>query len=153
MANIGEVWVSDQNYQLSLGFHLYFICPYSPESCPSQSLSHPGITEWSTCRYVNTINLQIDVTKFLHRYTENLEAVVTVLRTSQSSVEKQRPATIDAPPTLFGSTRMKAEVANLVLLAGNNVNDGFGLAFRIIQVKIFLSLQSGCLNESEWRSP
>ena len=41
-------------------------------------------------------------------------------------------------PTLFGSTKKKADVVSLVLLSGNNINDGFGTAFRIIQVYVHL---------------
>ncbi|XP_030071386.1 zinc finger FYVE domain-containing protein 26 isoform X2 [Microcaecilia unicolor] len=68
-------------------------------------------------RHINTVELQIDVTKFLHR----CESAGTSLMIGNS------------PPTLFGLNPMKIDVACMVMLGGKNVVDGFGLAFRIIQ--------------------
>ncbi|XP_029454718.1 zinc finger FYVE domain-containing protein 26 isoform X2 [Rhinatrema bivittatum] len=68
-------------------------------------------------RHINTVELQIDVTKFLHR----CESAGTSHIIGMS------------PPTLFGLNPMKMDVACMVMLGGKNVVDGFGLAFRIIQ--------------------
>ncbi|XP_041069724.1 zinc finger FYVE domain-containing protein 26 isoform X2 [Carcharodon carcharias] len=67
-------------------------------------------------RYINTIELQIEVTKFLHRCENS--------GTSRSS---------GPPANLFGNTKMKMEVACKVLLGGKNIEEGFGISFRVIQ--------------------
>ncbi|GCC25867.1 hypothetical protein chiPu_0004279 [Chiloscyllium punctatum] len=67
-------------------------------------------------RYMNTIELQIEVTKFLHRCENS--------GTSKSC---------GPPASLFGNTKMKMEVACKVLLGGKNIEEGFGISFRVIQ--------------------
>ncbi|XP_051866109.1 zinc finger FYVE domain-containing protein 26 [Pristis pectinata] len=67
-------------------------------------------------RYINTIELQIEVTKFLHR------------------CEISGNSRISGPPAnLFGNNKMKMEVACKVLLGGKNIEEGFGISFRVIQ--------------------
>ncbi|XP_067895528.1 zinc finger FYVE domain-containing protein 26 isoform X2 [Heterodontus francisci] len=67
-------------------------------------------------RYINTIELQIEVTKFLHR------------------CENSGTSTTSGPPAnLFGNNKMKTEVACKVLLGGKNIEEGFGISFRVIQ--------------------
>uniref|UniRef100_A0A4W3I277 Zinc finger FYVE domain-containing protein 26 n=1 Tax=Callorhinchus milii TaxID=7868 RepID=A0A4W3I277_CALMI len=67
-------------------------------------------------RYINTIELQIEVTKFLHR------------------CESSATSRITGPPvSLFGNNNMKMAVACKVLLGGKNIEEGFGISFRIIQ--------------------
>lgn len=68
-------------------------------------------------RHINTIELQMEITKFLQR-CENLE-------TSQGH---NKP-----PPTLFGHNNMIVDAAYSVILGGKNVEEGFGIAFRVIQ--------------------
>uniref|UniRef100_A0A8C4WVC4 Zinc finger FYVE domain-containing protein 26 n=1 Tax=Eptatretus burgeri TaxID=7764 RepID=A0A8C4WVC4_EPTBU len=64
---------------------------------------------------ISTIDLQVEVTKFLKQY-ETL---------SESS---------SMPPhTLFGNNNVKCDVACKVMLSGVNVEEGFGIAFRILQ--------------------
>nr|XP_033807345.1 zinc finger FYVE domain-containing protein 26 isoform X2 [Geotrypetes seraphini] len=75
------------------------------------------MTTCDVSRHINTVELQIDVTKFLHR----CESAGTSQMIGKS------------PPTLFGLNPMKMDVACMVMLGGKNVVDGFGLAFRIIQ--------------------
>ncbi|XP_077477383.1 zinc finger FYVE domain-containing protein 26 [Stigmatopora argus] len=67
-------------------------------------------------RHMNTIELQLEVTRFLHR-------------------RETPPAAggSGAPPTLFGGSAVKAEVACKVMLGGKNVEEGFGIAYRVIQ--------------------
>ncbi|MEE6492067.1 hypothetical protein FKM82_016465 [Ascaphus truei] len=68
-------------------------------------------------RHINTVELQMEVTKFLQR--------------CESSGTSQ---VCDAPPpTLFGLRAMKIDVAGKVILGGKNVEEGFGIAFRVIQ--------------------
>ncbi|KAM9294446.1 zinc finger FYVE domain-containing protein 26 [Gastrophryne carolinensis] len=68
-------------------------------------------------RHINTIELQMEITKFLQR-CESLE----------SSQGPDKP-----PPTLFGHSSMMIDVAFRVILGGKNVEEGFGIAFRVIQ--------------------
>uniref|UniRef100_A0AAQ5Y6E0 Zinc finger FYVE domain-containing protein 26 n=1 Tax=Amphiprion ocellaris TaxID=80972 RepID=A0AAQ5Y6E0_AMPOC len=61
-------------------------------------------------RHMNTIELQLEVTRFLHRCE-----------------------TATSLPTLFGGSPMKVEVACKVMLGGKNIEEGFGIAYRVIQ--------------------
>ncbi|XP_013400771.1 zinc finger FYVE domain-containing protein 26-like [Lingula anatina] len=72
-------------------------------------------------RYINTISLQVEVTKFLHQYY-NAGAAAGELMFPPGKI-----------PTLFGNNNVKVDVVNMVMVAGKNINDGFGIAFRIIQ--------------------
>ncbi|XP_051942966.1 zinc finger FYVE domain-containing protein 26 isoform X5 [Hippocampus zosterae] len=66
-------------------------------------------------RHVNTIELQLEVTRFLHRRETPLAAGSGPL------------------PTLFGGSPVKVEVACKVMLGGKNIEEGFGIAYRVIQ--------------------
>uniref|UniRef100_A0A8B9ERR2 Zinc finger FYVE domain-containing protein 26 n=1 Tax=Anser cygnoides TaxID=8845 RepID=A0A8B9ERR2_ANSCY len=69
-------------------------------------------------RHINTVDLQMEVTKFLHR--------CEISGTSQM--------TGPSLPTLFGNNSMKMDVACKVMLEGKNIEEGFGIAFRVLQV-------------------
>ncbi|XP_078590684.1 zinc finger FYVE domain-containing protein 26-like isoform X2 [Branchiostoma floridae x Branchiostoma japonicum] len=92
----------------------------SKEPSMKMAMSRPELN-----RHINTITLQTDVTKFLHR-------CVTLSQKGAPSVagEVASPGSL---PSLFGNNKIKSEVACMVLLAGTHIQDGFGLAFRIIQ--------------------
>ncbi|KFP49805.1 Zinc finger FYVE domain-containing protein 26, partial [Cathartes aura] len=68
-------------------------------------------------RHINTVDLQMEVTKFLHR----CESSGTSRMTGSSL------------PTLFGNNNMKMDVACKVMLEGKNIEEGFGIAFRVLQ--------------------
>ncbi|KAG8454771.1 hypothetical protein GDO86_001117, partial [Hymenochirus boettgeri] len=68
-------------------------------------------------RHINTVELQMAITKFLQR-----------CESSGTSQVHDKP-----PPTLFGGGAMIVDVACRVILGGKNVEEGFGLAFRVIQ--------------------
>ncbi|KAM9290339.1 zinc finger FYVE domain-containing protein 26 isoform 2-T2 [Cariama cristata] len=68
-------------------------------------------------RHINTVDLQMEVTKFLHR--------------CESSGTSQM--TGSSLPTLFGNNNMKTDVACKVMLEGKNIEEGFGIAFRVLQ--------------------
>ncbi|XP_056151758.1 zinc finger FYVE domain-containing protein 26 [Lampris incognitus] len=77
-------------------------------------------------RHMNTIELQLEVTKFLHRCEASSKAVHT-------SVPSSKTPGLSSPPTLFGGSPMKVEVACKVMLGGKNIEEGFGIAYRVIQ--------------------
>uniref|UniRef100_A0A8C2U4P2 Zinc finger FYVE domain-containing protein 26 n=1 Tax=Coturnix japonica TaxID=93934 RepID=A0A8C2U4P2_COTJA len=68
-------------------------------------------------RHINTVDLQMEVTKFLHR--------CEISGSSQMAGSSL--------PTLFGNNNMKMDVACKVMLEGKNVEEGFGIAFRVLQ--------------------
>ncbi|XP_053924506.1 zinc finger FYVE domain-containing protein 26 isoform X4 [Cuculus canorus] len=68
-------------------------------------------------RHINTVDLQMEVTKFLH----------------QCESSGTSPMTGSSLPTLFGNNNMKMEVACKVMLEGKNIEEGFGIAFRVLQ--------------------
>uniref|UniRef100_A0A3B3CS37 Zinc finger FYVE domain-containing protein 26 n=1 Tax=Oryzias melastigma TaxID=30732 RepID=A0A3B3CS37_ORYME len=75
-------------------------------------------------RHVNTIELQLEVTRFLHRCESAASSKSTPTGATKPSA---------SPPTLFGGTPMKVEVACKVMLGGKNIEEGFGIAYRVIQ--------------------
>ncbi|XP_066536111.1 zinc finger FYVE domain-containing protein 26 [Hoplias malabaricus] len=75
-------------------------------------------------RHMNTIELQLEVTRFLHRYESS---------SPSKSAINPTPAGSSSPPTLFGPSPMKVDVACKVMLGGKNIEEGFGIAFRVIQ--------------------
>ncbi|XP_058843286.1 zinc finger FYVE domain-containing protein 26-like isoform X1 [Acipenser ruthenus] len=82
-------------------------------------------------RHINTIELQIEVTRFLHRCESS--------GTSRS--------TASPPANLFGNNSMKMDVACKVMLGGKNIEEGFGIAFRIIQPLFLQSSPSVCCSQ------
>ncbi|XP_007449065.1 PREDICTED: zinc finger FYVE domain-containing protein 26 [Lipotes vexillifer] len=75
------------------------------------------MTAADVSRHMNTLQLQMEVTRFLHRCESAGTSQITPLPL----------------PTLFGNNHMKMDVACKVMLGGNNVEDGFGIAFRVLQ--------------------
>lgn len=78
-------------------------------------------------RHMNTIELQLEVTRFLSRCDK---AASTKTQQSSTVSAKSGP---HPPPTLFGGSAMKIEVACKAMLGGKNVEEGFGIAYRVIQ--------------------
>ncbi|XP_069064972.1 zinc finger FYVE domain-containing protein 26 isoform X1 [Pleurodeles waltl] len=75
------------------------------------------MTASDVSRHISTVEMQIEVTRFLHRCESSGTAKIMTT----------------PPPTLFGSDLMKEDVACTVMLGGKNVEEGFGIAFRVIQ--------------------
>ncbi|KAF6133831.1 zinc finger FYVE-type containing 26 [Phyllostomus discolor] len=75
------------------------------------------MTTADVSRHMNTLQLQMEVTRFLHRCESAGTSQTTTLPL----------------PTLFGNNHMKMDVACKVMLGGKNVEDGFGIAFRVLQ--------------------
>ncbi|XP_023582080.1 zinc finger FYVE domain-containing protein 26 [Trichechus manatus latirostris] len=81
------------------------------------TLFRKKMTAADVSRHMNTLQLQMEVTRFLHRCESAGTSQVTSLPL----------------PTLFGNNHMKMDVACKVMLGGKNVEDGFGIAFRVLQ--------------------
>lgn len=79
-------------------------------------------------RHMNTIELQLEVTRFLHRCE-----TVSLSKAPQTSTSSTKFPGAYSPPTLFGGNPMKIEVACKVMLGGKNIEEGFGIAYRVIQ--------------------
>ncbi|XP_007121439.2 zinc finger FYVE domain-containing protein 26 isoform X10 [Physeter macrocephalus] len=75
------------------------------------------MTAADVSRHMNTLQLQMEVTRFLHRC-------------ESAGTSQINPLPL---PTLFGNNHMKMDVACKVMLGGKNVEDGFGIAFRVLQ--------------------
>ncbi|PNI83938.1 ZFYVE26 isoform 6 [Pan troglodytes] len=75
------------------------------------------MTAADVSRHMNTLQLQMEVTRFLHRCESAGTSQITTLPL----------------PTLFGNNHVKMDVACKVMLGGKNVEDGFGIAFRVLQ--------------------
>lgn len=75
--------------------------------------------------HINTILRQIEVAKFLAACEKDEKNVFQIL--TNIFIE------IKGIPTLFGSINEKIQLAVLTLICGKNIEEGFGLAFRIIQ--------------------
>ena len=68
--------------------------------------------------YLNAINLQIEVTKFINGCISSKKEQIFPKKT----------------PTLFGSNDTKINLCCLILLSGQSIQEGFGFVIRIIQV-------------------
>ncbi|KAM9340967.1 zinc finger FYVE domain-containing protein 26 [Symphorus nematophorus] len=79
-------------------------------------------------RHMNTIELQLEVTRFLHRCETAASS-----KAPQASTPSSKSPGSSSPPTLFGGSPMKVEVACKVMLGGKNIEEGFGIAYRVIQ--------------------
>ncbi|XP_071354919.1 zinc finger FYVE domain-containing protein 26 isoform X2 [Trachinotus anak] len=79
-------------------------------------------------RHMNTIELQLEVTRFLHRCETAASS-----KAPQTSTPSAKTSAASSPPTLFGGSPMKVEVACKVMLGGKNIEEGFGIAYRVIQ--------------------
>uniref|UniRef100_A0A182JUU1 FYVE-type domain-containing protein n=1 Tax=Anopheles christyi TaxID=43041 RepID=A0A182JUU1_9DIPT len=75
--------------------------------------------------HINTILLQLDVTKFLATCEAKGRQTVTLLPKIFREASQL--------PTLFGGSHDKLQLAILTLVCGQNVEEAFGLSYRIIQ--------------------
>ncbi|XP_031621433.1 zinc finger FYVE domain-containing protein 26 homolog [Contarinia nasturtii] len=79
--------------------------------------------------HINTIWLQIDATKFLAQCEENGKDTFNTV----NLIPKISLLPCTRIPTLFENTQDKIILVALILICGANVEEGFGLAYRIIQ--------------------
>ncbi|KAL9889951.1 zinc finger FYVE-type containing 26 spastizin [Glossina fuscipes fuscipes] len=99
--------------------------------------------------HINTILRQLDVAKFLAKCEmENCKEGVNVAGgglITEKILKKIRLESSKTLPTLFDNTPEKIQICLLILLCGKNIEEGFGLVYRIIQdykltsLKIFAS--------------
>ncbi|XP_053682667.1 zinc finger FYVE domain-containing protein 26 homolog [Sabethes cyaneus] len=75
--------------------------------------------------HINTILRQLEVTKFLSNCEAKGRDVVGLL--PKLFIESSRI------PTLFGTVHEKQQLAVLILICGQNIEEGFGLSYRVIQ--------------------
>jgi hypothetical protein len=75
--------------------------------------------------YLNAINLQIEVTKFINN---------CILQKKDQTINQK------ANCTVFGSNDTKINLCCSILLSGQSIQEGFGFVIRIIQVSLFIAL-------------
>lgn len=82
-------------------------------------------------RHVNTICRQAEIAKFLANCEKEGRATVEFLNLfSDIDYNNYQSSQL---PTLFGSQQQKIHLATLAILCGRDIEEGFGIAFRIMQ--------------------
>lgn len=82
-------------------------------------------------KHINTICRQMEITKFLANCEKEERAPIQYL--SLFPKKDYNDSTISEIPTLFGNQQQKINLAVLAILCGRNIEEGFGIAFRIMQ--------------------
>lgn len=82
-------------------------------------------------RHINTICRQTEIAKFLANCEREDRAVVEFLNFFPD-IDKDNSQTPQLP-TLFGNQQQKVHLAVLAILCGRDIEEGFGIAFRIMQ--------------------
>ncbi|XP_061394089.1 zinc finger FYVE domain-containing protein 26 homolog [Musca vetustissima] len=81
--------------------------------------------------HINTIQNQLEVAKFLAKCeVENCSADMLI---TEKFLKQLRIETSKSLPTLFDRNPEKIQICILILLCGKNIEEGFGLTYRIIQ--------------------
>ncbi|XP_068608115.1 zinc finger FYVE domain-containing protein 26 [Brachionichthys hirsutus] len=101
---------------------------YTGRKKPQVNSFRKMLSSSDVSRHMNTIELQLEVTRFLHRCETTASSKVP-----QTSTPSCKSPGSSSPPTLFGGSPMKVEVACKVMLGGKNIEEGFGIAYRVIQ--------------------
>ncbi|XP_043271458.1 uncharacterized protein Sptz [Venturia canescens] len=82
-------------------------------------------------RHINTISRQMEIAKFLSNREQEGKSVSEFMnKLSYMDSESSNTRTV---PTLFGNQQEKSYLAVLAILCGRDVEEGFGIAFRIMQ--------------------
>ncbi|XP_005188258.2 zinc finger FYVE domain-containing protein 26 homolog [Musca domestica] len=81
--------------------------------------------------HINTILNQLEVAKFLAKCEEENSSADTLI--TEKFLKQLRVEPTKSLPTLFDRTPEKIQICILILLCGKNIEEGFGLAYRIIQ--------------------
>ncbi|XP_059471700.1 zinc finger FYVE domain-containing protein 26 isoform X2 [Neocloeon triangulifer] len=93
-----------------------------PLKLPARSLDH----------HINTISRQLEAAKFLQQCESEDRAAVVAISSAVGKLMAPTGQTI-LIPTLFGDQNERTLMATLILLCGKNIEEGFGITFRIIQ--------------------
>ncbi|XP_043461874.1 zinc finger FYVE domain-containing protein 26 homolog [Leptopilina heterotoma] len=82
-------------------------------------------------KHINTISRQMEIAKFLGAAEKEGRSIGTFLGyLSDMDTEGTQKQEL---PTLFGNQQQKTQLAVLAILCGRDVEEGFGIAFRIMQ--------------------
>ena len=96
-------------------------------------------------RHLSTVFRQMEVTKFLHscelEQRHVMDLIPELLQPLQSSGILDTKLQSCSVPTLFGSNTEHMQLALLVILCGKTVDEGFGLAFRLVQQLIIICFE------------
>lgn len=82
-------------------------------------------------KHMNTISRQLEIAKFLSNAEKEGRPVGPYLKHLLDMDTEN--AHSDELPTLFGNQQQKTKLAVLAILCGRNTEEGFGIAFRILQ--------------------
>ncbi|XP_076659551.1 zinc finger FYVE-type containing 26 spastizin [Halictus rubicundus] len=82
-------------------------------------------------KHVNTISRQMEIAKFLATCEKEGRTPVQFLNLFPGK-DSDNDKTTELP-TLFGNQQQKIDLAVLAILCGRNIEEGFGIAFRIMQ--------------------
>nr|XP_012139168.1 PREDICTED: uncharacterized protein LOC100875153 isoform X2 [Megachile rotundata] len=82
-------------------------------------------------KHINTICRQMEITKFLANCEKEGRAPLQFLNLFPD--KDTNSSHIFELPTLFGTQQQKIDLAVLAILCGHNIEEGFGIAFRIMQ--------------------
>ena len=86
-------------------------------------------------KHVNTISRQMEIAKFLGSAEKEGRTIGPFLEyLSNMDAEGSQSREL---PTLFGNHQQKTQLAVLAILCGRDVEEGFGIAFRIMQGELF----------------
>ncbi|KAB0805691.1 hypothetical protein PPYR_02661 [Photinus pyralis] len=111
----------------------------SQDSFEAKGIANPSlvmkIDTRNVDKHINTISRQIEVAKFLADCEFSSAPVMQILPeilpfvTEDASFDSLHKTKI---PTLFGSYYERVQLAVLAIVCGTNIEDGFGIAYRII---------------------
>ncbi|XP_014486150.1 PREDICTED: uncharacterized protein LOC106750354 isoform X2 [Dinoponera quadriceps] len=84
-------------------------------------------------RHINTICRQTEIAKFLAGCEREERTAAEFLSLFPDVVENTENTQARQLPTLFGDQQQKIHLAVLAILCGRDIEEGFGIAFRIMQ--------------------
>ncbi|XP_048486112.1 zinc finger FYVE domain-containing protein 26 homolog [Plutella xylostella] len=121
-----------RNHRLASALHHLSHCvPTTNKSNESKSF-HLFLDKATIDKHMTTISRQIELAKFLAACEAN-NRVPEKLVNEVIPLPMEEPKSKDIRPlTLFGSNTDRIRLVAIVLVAGQSVEEGFGLAFRII---------------------
>ncbi|KAI4468931.1 zinc finger fyve domain-containing protein 26 [Holotrichia oblita] len=108
----------------------------SSDAFEEKSISNPALVmkmnTKEVSKHLNTIQLQIEAVEFLTICEQAGTSVSDTIIDIQIPNASNLPGDALKLPTLFGSTYEKMQLAILCVVSGQNIEDGFGIAYKII---------------------